>query len=399
LAELHSIGPEDLVVQGPIRTERDLVASILAFVARSAGGERRVDEPEVIEEFCDRFDSVLSLGGTCVRSAAAMQRFGQKATVHLAFDDEAVRRLLPEGTLALVPDEVHASHPHLIVQYPAGARVTTDRLDLVASRANRLIYVNDPANEQLPLSPHLADAVAGSRVFLISGLNAMRSLPQLRLRLAHIEECIRGRAGRGLVVYEDAGFHKPEFAAVVRGHLARLVDVYSLSDEELVQAVRSLEGPGARDVSDGALDLHDAGAVLAAVSALSERLEVPVVVVHSRHWALAYGAEPARFAEALATGVALATARYAHGDGVTEATLRDILAAAPDPATAAMAERLSALAGERVACVPVPAVETAHPTTVGLGDTFVGGFLAACATPPPPSSPSTPHAVAAGKAP
>ena len=399
LAALHGMGPEDLVAEAPIRTERDLVASILAFVAGSAGGERRVDEPGVIEEFCDRFDSTPSLGGTCVRAAAAMRWLGQNATVHLAYDDAELRRLLPEGTLALVPEEVHASYPHLIVQYPAGARVTTDRLDLVATRANRLIYVNDPANEHLPLSPDLADAVADSRVFLVSGLNAMRSLPQLRQRLADIEECIHGRTAEGLVMYEDAGFHEPHFAAVVRGRLARLVDVYSLSDEELVQAVRSLEGQRAGAVPDGGLDLLNADAVLAAVAALSEHLEVPVVVVHSRHWALAYGAQPARFAEALATGIALATARFAHGDALTEARVRQVAAAAPDPAAAAMVERLSALAGERVACVPVPVIEAAHPTTVGLGDTFVGGFLAACASLPQLASPSSPAAVAARKAP
>jgi sugar/nucleoside kinase (ribokinase family) len=32
-----------------------------------------------------------------------------------------------------------------------------------------------------------------------------------------------------------------------------------------------------------------------------------------------------------------------------------------------------------VRCVPGFALDVAHPTTVGLGDTFAGGFLAALA--------------------
>jgi ADP-dependent phosphofructokinase/glucokinase len=35
--------------------------------------------------------------------------------------------------------------------------------------------------------------------------------------------------------------------------------------------------------------------------------------------------------------------------------------------------------GSSVHCVPGFALDVAHPTTVGLGDTFVGGFLASLA--------------------
>jgi ADP-dependent phosphofructokinase/glucokinase len=35
--------------------------------------------------------------------------------------------------------------------------------------------------------------------------------------------------------------------------------------------------------------------------------------------------------------------------------------------------------GNGVRCVPGFALDVTHPTTAGLGDTFVGGFLAALA--------------------
>ncbi|HET7398353.1 MAG TPA: ADP-dependent glucokinase/phosphofructokinase [Intrasporangium sp.] len=367
LAQHHGIGPADLVGAGPIRTERDLVASVLGYLGRGAGGERRVDEPEVITRFSDRFAGVTSLGGTCVRAAAAMGLLGRCALVHLAFVDDEVLALLPPGAAYLVGDSDEASYPHLIVQYPAGARVRTDRLDLVAPRANRLIYVNDPANERLLLSDDLTTAVAGAAVFLVSGLNAIRTGAQLRDRLDRIEASVAAARPDSLVCYEDAGYHEPELAAVVRSRMARLVDVYSLSDEELAAL---LGRP---------IDLLDAADVLDAVSTLAGRVDVPVVVVHSRHWALAFGAPASHVEPALATGVALATTRYAFGSAASPADVRTVRHQPVDDATSRFLSALAALGGSRVAAAAVPTVDVESPTTVGLGDTFIGGFLAECA--------------------
>ncbi len=370
LAQHYGIGPADLFSRTAIQTERDLVACILGYLQGGSGGERRVEEPEVINQFCSRFSGTTSLGGTCVRAASAMERLGQPALVNITYADEQVRGLLSEGCSYLVGEGNDPSYPHLIVQYPAGARVRTDRLELVAPRANRLIFVNDPANERLALSSELKGAVAEADVLLVSGLNAMRSLPQLRQRLAYIEECVRGSQRGTLVFYEDAGFHEPAFAEVVRSQMASLVDVYSLSDEELTQVLGS------------PVDLLDAVQVLDALRTITAELLVPVLVVHSRHWAVAFGERAQDFAGPLATGVGMATARYAYGDAMSAATMRAMAAAPADTQTSRFVLDITALAGGRLACVPVPALNVASPTTVGLGDTFVGGFLAACAASP-----------------
>ena len=376
LAQHHGIRPEELVQGAPICTERDLVVSVLGYLRRGAGGERRVDEPEVITAFCGRFEGVTSLGGTAFRAASAMKRLGTRSTVHLSVVDDVVTALLPEGTDYLVGDTEEPTYPHLIVQYPVGARVRTDHLDLVAPRANRLIYVNDPANERLAISAELSEAVSGASVFLISGLNAIRTVPEVTARLDRIEAAI-ACAGEGtLVFYEDAGFHEPDLAEVVRSRIVPLVDVYSLSDEEL------------EDVLGRPVDLLDAAAVLTAVDVVAARVAVPVLVVHSRHWALAIGAAAVDVVPALATGVALATTRYAFGSAPQAADLASVRAAVVDPTTAAFVDALMVLGsdttsavpgGRQVAAVGVPSLDVDSPTTVGLGDTFVGGFLAECA--------------------
>lgn len=378
LARHHGIGPDDLTAVGPIRTERDLVASVLGYLARGAGGERHVESAEVIGVFCDRFDGETSLGGTCVRAASAMARSGVPATVHLSFVDDDVLALLPPGAAHLVGENDAEYHPHLIVQYPSGARVVTDRLDLVAPRANRLIYVNDPANERIALSDGLIGAVASAEVVLVSGLNALRSEVDLQPRLRHVEAALRHADADALVMYEDAGFHEPHLAEVVRRRLVPLVDVYSLSDEELAE------------VLGRPVDLLDADDVLAAVTEVAARLQVGALVVHSRHWALAVADDAtaaAALRPALRAGVVLATARYAHGATATPTDVAGIRAAldrlaARDGGPDDVARRLQQSAGGRVVVVPVPLVDVATPTTVGLGDTFVGGFLSECARSP-----------------
>ena len=123
LAQHHDIRPEELLPVGPICTERDLVVSVLGYLGRGAGGERRVDEAEVITAFCDRFDGVTSLGGTCFRAAAAMERLGTRSTVHLSVVDDVVTGLLPEGTAYLVgdSDEPTLPAPHRAVPPPVRA--------------------------------------------------------------------------------------------------------------------------------------------------------------------------------------------------------------------------------------------------------------------------------------
>ncbi len=94
-------------------------------------------------------------------------------------------------------------------------------------------------------------------------------------------EVLHGPApGRGaLCYYEDAGFHQAHLAAIVRDRLAPLVDVFSLSDEELAALLgRAVDLPmrGPDAVGRGRLC----------------RLVPARLVLHTGHWALAVGPRP-----------------------------------------------------------------------------------------------------------
>ncbi len=117
-----------------------------------AGGERFVASPAIVEAFAAHFPRRITLGGTCVRAALAMDRLGLRSTVHLVSIDDHVRRLLPDtvGYLCSAADD--STEPHLIIQFGAGAGVRVGDTELRSPHPNRVILVNDLPNELLALT-------------------------------------------------------------------------------------------------------------------------------------------------------------------------------------------------------------------------------------------------------
>ncbi|MGA7149143.1 MAG: hypothetical protein WBX17_11730, partial [Microbacterium sp.] len=97
-----------------------------------------------------------------------------------------------------------------------------------------------------------------------------------------------------------------------------------------------------------------------------------------RYWAIGVGPEAGRHRAALDSAVRMAATRYRLGDACTAsdfaatAALRRHRGGAQ--VVAAIEQTLAGAAG-----VAAFDLDTPRPTTIGLGDTFVGGFLAAYA--------------------
>ncbi len=365
LVREHGIGAGELSTDVTIATERDLVRSILAFVRDGAGGERFVASSEVVEAFAARFALRVTLGGTCVRAALAMARVGLPSTVHLVSIDDHVRRLLPAEVSYLCSADHDSTDPHLIVQYPRGARVRAGDVDVSAARANRLIYVNDLPNRELVLSPDLGGVLRDAAVLLVSGFNTIQDPAVLEARLADLRRHLRSLPPDALVVYEDAGFHLPELRAPVRSALVDVVDVHSLNEDEMQGYL------GRR------LDLLDAPTMAVALRELHDLVPARTLVVHTTSWALALGEAVERYRPALQGGITMASARYLHGDAFTAGDHAAVEGLPRHAGGRAFAAELEGLLPGEVACVPAFVLDTPTPTTIGLGDTFVGGFLAA----------------------
>jgi ADP-dependent phosphofructokinase/glucokinase len=365
LATHYAIRPDELSTTVVVRNERDLLRSLLAFVRDGVGGERFVASSDIVEAFSARFVRRISLGGTAVRAATAMSRLGLRSTVHLVSIDDNVRRLLPTEVSYVCSATEDSTDPHLIVQYPRGVHIQVGDAELQAPRANRLIYVNDPPNRELQVSDELGDALRTATVFLLSGFNAMQDAASLQMRLHTLRTQMRSLPAGALVVYEDAGFHVPSLSRQIRDHLLDLIDVYGMNEDEVQAHV------GHR------MELLDAEAVAQALGELHALIPAKTFVVHTKFWSLAFGDRSQEFRAALHAGNAMSGVRYLYGDDFTKDNYLEVSRRVHRPDGRAFARAIEVLLQGQVCCVPTYHLSTATPTTVGLGDSFVGGFIAA----------------------
>ena len=367
LIEEYGILDRELDATVPVDSERALVVTLLAFVKLGAGGERFVASSGIVERFASRFDKRITLGGTCVRAAMAMQVLGLSSTVHLVSIDDHVRGLLPSGIDYLCSADHDTTDPHLIVQYPQGATVRAGDIELVSSGPNRIIYANDPPNRELVLADELGGTLSMADVFMVSGFNVIQDAQTLAKRLEQLGEHMRQLPAGATVIYEDAGYHVPLLNLQVRDALVGSVDVHSMNEDELQGYL------GRR------LDLLDADEMSAALREIHTEIPAPVLVIHTRYWALALGDRARAFEAALRGGIIMAGTRYRHGDVWSRSDHDTVAAMEPHSGGADFSRRLHALMGAGVVCVPALDIPARVPTTIGLGDTFVGGFVAALA--------------------
>lgn len=365
LIRRYHIRADELAASNPINSERDLVISVLSFLQAGHGGERHVSSSAIIERFARNFQKKITLGGTSVRAAIAMRKLGYTSALHLVTINDDVRRLIPHDSPYVCSNTRDSLHPHLIVQFGKETRVKAGDIDICSQRANRIIYHDDGDNIAVKLNEEFAHLITTAQVLLVSGFNAMQNRELLVDRLASLQRIMAALPLSALVFYEDAGFYNPDFSKLICATLAHRINIYSLNEDELQGHL------GCK------LDLLDAAQVAAALAALHWQISVPIIVVHSMYWALAYGADAARVANALKGGVTMATTRFRYGDEFTVENYREIEGLPPTAEAVRFAEVLSQLLADKVCCVPVAQVKQSNATTIGLGDAFVGGFLPA----------------------
>lgn len=363
LVHAHGIRRHELTTTSPITDERSLLTAMLAFVASGAGAERFVASSEVIESFVSHFAYRITLGGTGVRAGLVLDALGVLSLQHLVSIDDNVRRLLPDSITYISSAAEDTLDPHLIVQYPVGARVRLTDGEVLSPASNRLIFANDPPNRRMLLSADLAKSLAEAEVFLVSGFNTMQDHELLEIRLTELKQAMRSLPDDAIVYYEDAGFYTREFADTVRARLLPLIDVYGMNEDELQEYLgRSVNLLDADDVIRA---LHEAHAIIPART----------LVVHTRYWAIAVGSDAVRHRAALESAVRVAATRYRVGDALRIADVDDTAAMPRHGGGVAVVVAVeSAFAG--AVGVAAFSLDVPTPTTVGLGDTFVGGFLA-----------------------
>lgn len=364
LITAYGVQADELDSERFIRSERDLLVSILGFLRSGRGGERTVASSALLETFADRFEKKVTLGGTSVRAATAVAKLGYTSALHLVTINDEVRRLLPQNSPYVCSGAYDSLFPHVIVQFAKGARVKVGDIDVTARHANRLIYHSDDDNIAMKLSPAFADLVTDAKLFLVSGFNAMQDENLVLDRLSVLTQIMAVLPHGAVVFYEDAGYYEPNFRQLIFRALTARDHIVSLNEDEFQEHLGQQ------------LDFLHPPQIAEALINLKKLIPASTLVVHTMYWALAYGVGAARFARALKGGVTMATTRFCYGDAFTLKHYKRVEDLLPQEASKVFAQALKTLLGSEVCCVPVAQVDPPNPTTIGLGDAFVGGFLA-----------------------
>ena len=363
----YAIRPEEISNDTPINSERNLVLNLLAFLKSGTGGERFVTDSRFIAEFSARFSKEITLGGTCVRAAMALDKFGVSSTLHLVSINDDTRRLLPRSSKYICSDDQDSFDPHLIIQFAEGVHIKAGLIDFTTSQSNRIIFTNDPPNKELVISEDLGIVLSSAKIFLISGFNCIQETNTLVRRISDIKRHMIHFSKDGIVFFEDAGYHVPSLSKLVRDELVPLLDIYSMNEEELYSYI------GNR------MDLLNPSEMQRVFSEIYEMIPAKVLVIHTKFWAVAIGTSSAVYREALQSGVTMASARYIYGEDLSPENYEKVGRFPLNRDGLIFAREIVKSLGNFIQCIPAFNLSTETPTTIGLGDTFVGGFILALA--------------------
>ena len=357
------IKKSEICNNNPINSVRDLIISILGFLKDGAGGERFVATSQIIEDFAAYFEKKITIGGTSARAAVTIRKLGYTSALHLVTINDYVRKLIPHDCPWVCSNQTEHFYPHLIIQFNKHTKVQVGEIKINAVGNNRIIYVNDPDNMMMKLNPDIALLASNAKVFLVSGFNAMQSSELLNDRMLTLRSIIKSLPSETLVLYEDACFHKPALSKQIRDALLDLIDIYSMNAEEF-------QGHLGRKIN-----LLSPDEVIVALRDIHRLMPVPLLVIHTKHWALAFGSDASQYAQALKGGIVMATTRLRYGDEFSDIEYLETEKLPEEPKGADFALALERITGNNVCCLPSLKVKENKVTTVGLGDAFVGGFL------------------------
>jgi ADP-dependent phosphofructokinase/glucokinase len=359
----YDIKDQELNTIQNVKTERDLVISILSFLKLEKGGEVHVYDLSVIDAFSNNFRKKITLGGTSVRAAIAMAKLDYSSNLHLVTMNDYVRQLLPPTSKYICSCRQENVYPHLIVQYNRGTLVNAGDIHIETSRANRIIYVNDPENEIMEISDDFKNLVVNSDIILISGFNAMHDKSLFKKRLQKLDLMLEAKSPSCKIFYEDACYHNADYSLLLHKILMSKIDIYSLNEDEMSNYLKT------------DIDLLNPEQIVSALKQLRSFITANTIVIHTRYWALAYGDQAESFEDALRGGVCMSNTRFRLGDDYTEADYLKTASLPVEQEGSVFSTMIKKILKTEVCCIPTYDIKTTKATTIGLGDSFVGGFI------------------------
>lgn len=352
------IKKSDITNRREIISLKDLVANILYYMDKGEGCGKFIDSEEPLLEIMDGRTSAISLGGTAIRAAQVIASQGIGCLISLSATNKETRMLMPSGCTTFCASKVDYDSPHVVIQYPAGAIVGGPDFSITTARHNRLIFTADKSNSNLRIPDSFLSSIGCCDVFIISSFELIEDDALLESLLSKIDKALQSFAG--IVFYEDAFFKDASHAKIVNSHLSQHPHIHSMNEDEFAFYL------GEKPI------LLDPEYMSKACSAVMDRIGTDVLLLHTSMYGLLLGKDSHEYADALESGILFSSARFAFGNDLSQERLESVRKGKQSDGCRKFAEEIEGLMD--CICIPSYDVPTDKPTTIGLGDTFVGGF-------------------------
>ncbi|MBQ6361344.1 MAG: hypothetical protein IJJ25_09385 [Lachnospiraceae bacterium] len=367
LCRMYGLCRSEIREYAPINSERELLLTLLFHMQNGSGSECLAVSSKITRDFAARFEMTITLGGTAVRAAMAIEKLGYKSSIHACSLNRHFRALIPENVtwVSSVSDEGEDFHPHVIVQYPGNCTLQANDIEITTKRPNRVIFTCDPPSEKLIITDDFADLAADAKVFLTASYNIVKHREDLVDRLNTTLKIMDRLSPACFKLMEDGCFRDPRMREIITEMLVPRLTLFSMNEDEL------------QDRIGRKIDILNPVQVAEAVKEEYAVLNVPILVCHSACWALAYGKGAGRIREALEGGVTMASTRFRLGDHYDLSDYRETAGLPPKKESLAfIASVKELLSAEELVIVPAKDLSgVPQPVTIGLGDSFIGGML------------------------
>jgi ADP-dependent phosphofructokinase/glucokinase len=336
----------------------DLLNAILWHFKQGSGSEHIISDVSILEVLKGLSTWKWAVGGTGLQAACAAAIGGTKAAVNLpSWSDEFQFLLQHVGLVALVKEQGFTP-VHYVLDY------TTE------TASNRIILRGPDEFKTSIIAPsfmeHLQQSHGRYDWLLISGYNGVNTSEEVGPLLEESKQFLSSLGEHGPSVHLELGpiFTVEDQVNVIR-ELGPYVDSLGLNEDEMA-LLMNLEQPVLSLSNETLLDL---------LRVAYDRFNVPNMIFHTHQFAACVTKRKMDgWKEALHNAIRFASSRAAEGRCCTPSEMDAWEKRLP---LHPRGERLAQLVEGREDIVIVPSYKAQAVSTVGLGDTFTAGLLAA----------------------
>ena len=361
----HGISKSDIKLNLTVTSMKELLINSLYYMIEGTGGEIIPTNPDLCDEFAERFNYEITIGGTAARASIAISKLGYPNSVFMCCNNKYFQERLPEIiSCKSINENTDKVYPHVILQYPKGLQFSANDISFETRRPNRVMISNDLYSTNMKIPSIDSTELGKNKVFLSSCFSQVLDSDVLTQALSDSKENMTKLPATSWVVLEDGHYVMSDFKTKVHQELKSHVDILSMNEEEL------------QELYGKRIDILNAVEVTDALKNVYSLTEFPNILVHSKSWAVVYGKDSKIIKAALKFGIAMASSRFKYGDDFGNAEFEEIVNHEYEVESSDFCEKMESSLVGKIACVPSFNLDyVKNPTVVGLGDFFAGGLL------------------------